>query len=88
MSDLRNVGLFSHTQAGKTQLAEAILFCAKENNRLGKVIDGTSLMDYDPEEQRRQITLSPSLNNLSWNKIKINIVDTPGEINFFTDSIF
>ncbi len=88
MSDLRNIGLFGHTQAGKTQLAEAILFCGKENNRLGKVMDGTSLMDYDPEEQRRQISLSPSFNNLTWNKTKINILDTPGEINFFTDSIF
>ena len=88
MSYAKNVGLFGHTQSGKTQLADAILFCAKENNRFGKVDDETSLMDYEPEEQRRRITLKPSFNNFTLNKIKVNIVDTPGESNFFTDGRF
>jgi elongation factor G len=88
MSDFRNVGLFAHTGAGKTSLADAMLYSAKENTRLGKVADGTSLMDFEPEEIRRKLTLTSAFNNLTWKKCSVNIVDTPGESNFFTDSTF
>jgi len=88
MSDVRNIGLFAHTGSGKTSLADAMLFCTKENSRLGKVDNNTSLLDTEPEEQRRKITLSTSVCSMEWNKLCLNLIDTPGESNFFTDAIF
>ena len=58
--NLRTVGMISHGGAGKTSLAEAMLFTTGNTNRLGKVDDGTSILDYDPEEISREITLSSS----------------------------
>ena len=58
---IRNVGMFSHGGEGKTSIVEAMLFLAGENNRLGKVDDGSSLMDYEPEEIERKATISSSL---------------------------
>jgi len=83
--DLRNVALISHGGAGKTSLADAFLFDAKVNNRLGKVDDGTSLLDFEPEELKRYKTLSSSLHHFKWEKCEINIIDTPGDANFSAD---
>ncbi|MDD5007731.1 MAG: elongation factor G [Syntrophorhabdaceae bacterium] len=83
---IRNIGIFSHGGEGKTSIVEAMLFLAGENNRLGKVDDGTSLMDYEPEEVERKITISSSLACFEWAKHKINMLDTPGDDNFISDA--
>lgn len=85
---VRNVGLFAHGGDGKTSIAEAILFVSGENNRLGSVNDGTSLMDFEPEEIERKITISSSLAFIEWRKHKINLLDTPGDDNFISDAKF
>lgn len=83
---LRNVGLVAHVGSGKTSLAEAILFNGKSTNRLGKVDDGTSNMDFEPEEIKRKITISTSFHHADWKKYYINIIDTPGDDNFLSDT--
>lgn len=83
---LRNVGLISHVGAGKTSLAEAILFNGKATTRLGNVDDGTSNLDYEPEETKRKITISTSFHHCNWKKQIINIIDTPGDDNFLSDT--
>lgn len=83
---IRNVGIFSHGGEGKTSIVEAMLFLAGENTRLGRVDDGTSLMDYEPEEVERKVTISSSLACFDWGKNKINFIDTPGDDNFISDA--
>jgi len=83
---IRNVGIFSHGGEGKTSIVEAMLFLSGENTRLGRVDDGTSLMDYEPEEVDRKITISSSLACFEWDKHKINFIDTPGDDNFVADA--
>jgi elongation factor G len=86
IEDLRTVGVISHGGAGKTSLAEAMLFTTGNTKRLGKVDDGTSILDYDPEEIARAITLSSSFCRLIWKESPITIVDTPGDFNFLADT--
>ena len=83
---IRNLGLFSHGGEGKTSIVDAMLFLAGENTRLGRVDDGTSLMDYEPEEIDRKATISSTLACFEWNKYKINLLDTPGDDNFMYDA--
>ncbi len=82
----RCIGLVGHGGTGKTSVGEAMLFCSKENSRLGKVDDGSSILDYEPEELKRKSTISSSFANFKWNKHIINLIDTPGDFNFFTES--
>ncbi len=86
VDDIRNVGLFGHGSDGKTSLAEAILFTTGENTRLGSVDEGTSLMDYEPEEVHKRISLTASFAQFEWNKHRINLIDTPGDPNFIADA--
>ena len=86
ITDLRTVGVVSHGGAGKTSLAEAILFTTGNTKRLGKVDDGTSILDYDPEEIARKITLSSSFCRFVWKNSPITIIDTPGDFNFLVDT--
>ena len=83
---LRNLGIIAHGGAGKTSLAEAILFDAGRIDRLGRVDDGTSTMDYEPEEIKRKISITSSLDHCEWNDHFIHIVDTPGYGNFIADT--
>jgi len=83
---LRNVGLVAHVGSGKTSLAEAILFNGKLINRLGRVDDGTSQMDFEQEEIKRKITISTSFHHSNWKKHIINVIDTPGDDNFLSDT--
>jgi elongation factor G len=83
---LRNIALIAHGKAGKTTLAEAMLFDGKASDRLGRVDDGTSVMDFEPEEIKRSLTISSAFNHLEWNKHKINLIDTPGDANFIIDT--
>jgi elongation factor G len=85
-ANLRNLGIVAHGGAGKTSLVEAMLFNTGMNERLGKVDDGTSSMDFEPEEIKRQITISSSLNHCEWKKHSLHLVDTPGYSNFIHDT--
>uniref|UniRef100_A0A7C3MLC7 Elongation factor G n=1 Tax=Dictyoglomus thermophilum TaxID=14 RepID=A0A7C3MLC7_DICTH len=80
--NLRNVGLFGHGGAGKTSLAEAILYTAKVIDRIGKVENGNTVSDFEPEEIKRGISLSLSVLPLEWKVKKINVIDTPGYADF------
>jgi len=81
-AQLRNLCLVSHGGAGKTTLAEAFLYDAGVIDRLGKVDDGTSAMDFDAEEIKRKITINAAIAAVPWKDSKINIVDTPGYFDF------
>jgi elongation factor G len=84
---VRNVVLVGHGGAGKTSLAEAMLFMAGETKRLGTVDDGHSSLDYDPEEIKRQMTVNLSLAPVTHKGVKINVIDTPGFADFMGDAI-
>ena len=83
---LRNVGLVAHVGSGKTSLAEAMLFIGKATTRLGRVDDGTSNLDFEPEEIKRKITISTAFHHGNWKKHYINLIDTPGDNNFLSDT--
>ena len=82
IKNLRNVGLIGHGAVGKTSLAEALLFYSGNSDRLGKVEDGTTITDFEPEEKRRGISLSATLAPINFGKTKINLVDIPGYFDF------
>jgi elongation factor G len=86
IDQLRNIGLVAHGDAGKTSLAEAMLYTSGASDRLGKVGDVSCVMDYDPDEIKRGITINASLAFCEWNNHKINIVDTPGYVNFIAET--
>lgn len=81
-AQIRNVGLFSHGGAGKTSLAEALLFTSKATTRLGRVDEGNTVSDYDPDEQKRHISVQLSVAPVEWNDCKINLIDSPGYAEF------
>ncbi|HEY8389524.1 MAG TPA: GTP-binding protein, partial [Clostridia bacterium] len=80
--DIRNIALIGHTGEGKTTVAEAMLFCGKAIDRMGKVPDGNTVMDFDPEEVSRHISISLATANIEWEGCKINIIDVPGFFDF------
>ncbi|MBS3943625.1 MAG: elongation factor G [Dethiobacter sp.] len=82
---IRNVALISHGGAGKTSLAEAMLFSSGAINRLGKIEAGTTTTDFDPDEIRKRVTINVSLAPLEWQGVKINLLDTPGYFDFIGD---
>jgi elongation factor G len=82
---IRNVALVGHGGVGKTTLAEALLHRAGTINRLGRVEDGTTVSDHDPEEQRRGISLSLAITPFEWKGHKVNLIDTPGYADFLGD---
>ncbi len=83
---VRNFAIIAHNGSGKTSLAEALLYTAKATSRLGKVDDGTSVLDYEPEEIKRHISISTACHHLSWKKNKVYLLDTPGDDNFLAES--
>ncbi|MDD5037794.1 MAG: elongation factor G, partial [Dehalococcoidales bacterium] len=85
LDNLRNTVLLSHAGAGKTSLSEAILFSSKAINRLGKVDDGTTTSDYEPEEIKHKISLNLTVLPCEWNETKINLLDTPGYSDFVSE---
>ena len=80
--NIRNVALVGHAGAGKTSLAEACWYLTGQADRLGRVADGTTVCDFDPEEIRRKASLSTALLPLEWKDTKINLLDTPGLFDF------
>jgi elongation factor G len=83
---IRNVAVVGHRGVGKTSLVEAMLFQAGKTNRLGTVEQGSTVADWEDEEQKRQMSLSGSLLHLEWHDRKINVVDTPGDAGFQADT--
>lgn len=83
---LRNLGIVGQGDAGKTSLIEAILYNTGMTDRLGKVDDGSSNMDFEPEETKRRITITSKLHHCEWNGHDLHIVDTPGYTNFLHDT--
>src|SRR3989304_9155843 len=86
VSQIRNIAIIAGGGAGKTSLAEAILFDTKGTDRLGKVIEGSSILDFEPEEIARQITINSSLGYCEWKKHKINFIDAPGYADFIAEA--
>ena len=84
--DIRNVAIIAHSGAGKTSLGEAFLFNAKVTDRLCRVDDGNSNLDFEPEEIKRKTTIATSFHHIPWKKKVINILDTPGDLNFLSDT--
>lgn len=82
IENLRNIGLIGHGGSGKTSLIEALLFHTGNTDRLGKVEEGTTVSDFDPEEKKRGISLSASIAPIEFNNTKINLVDIPGYFDF------
>jgi elongation factor G len=82
---LRNLAIVGHGGTGKTSLCESILYVSGKSERLGRVDDATSAMDYEPEEQKRRVSISSAANFVEWDKHKINFIDTPGDSNFAFD---
>ncbi len=83
---LRNIALIAHGGAGKTSLAEAMLFNGGVTKRLGRVEDGNTAMDFEPEEIKRGSSISSGFHQLEWKKHTITVIDTPGDQNFFSDT--
>ena len=83
---IRNVALVGHGGAGKTAVAEALLFAAGKTTRVGRVEDGNTVMDFEPEEIERQISLGLGIASFTHNGFKINLVDTPGYADFVGDA--
>ena len=84
---IRNVALVGHRGSGKTSLHEALLFEARATNRLGSVLDGTTVSDAEPDEQARKMSISLALSSFEWDDRKINLIDTPGEPSFVADAL-
>ena len=80
--NIRNIALLGHGGSGKTSLAEAMLYLTGETDRLGTVTAGNTVCDYDPEEVSRKISISASVAPMMWKDIKINVIDTPGYLDF------
>lgn len=84
---IRNIALTGHSGSGKTSLTEALLFKAGATDRLGKVADGNTVSDYDPEEIKRQVSVSTSIAPFAWGSTKINLIDTPGLFDFAGETV-
>lgn len=85
-AQIRNLALIGHSGCGKTSLAEALLFGAGTTSRLGKVDDGSSILDFEPEEIKRKITISTAFHHYQWKKYAVYLADTPGDDNFLADT--
>src|SRR6266540_48008 len=86
IAKIRNVGFAGHGGVGKTSLVEAILFACGAVNRLGKVEDGTTTTDFDPDEIKRKISLNTAVAYCDWKGHRLNLVDTPGYGDFVADA--
>ncbi|AEU34920.1 elongation factor G [Granulicella mallensis] len=82
LAKCRNIGIMAHIDAGKTTTTERILFYTGVNHRIGEVHEGTATMDWMEQEQERGITITSAATTCTWNGIRINIIDTPGHVDF------
>ena len=79
---LRNIGVVAHIDAGKTTVSERFLFYTGVERRLGEVHEGTAVMDWMDEERRRGITITSAATTVPWQQHSINLIDTPGHVDF------
>jgi elongation factor G len=79
---IRNIGIVAHIDAGKTTLTERMLFFTQTSHRLGEVDRGTTITDFDPEEQERGITIYSAAVSFRWRDVTVNLIDTPGHVDF------
>src|SRR2546421_5050008 len=84
---IRNVALVGHRGSGKTSVHEALLFQAGATNRLGSVLEGTTMSDSDTDEKARQMSISAALASFEWQDRKVNLIDTPGDSSFVADAL-
>src|SRR5213082_3684466 len=82
LSRCRNIGIMAHIDAGKTTTTERILFYTGRTHRIGEVHEGTATMDWMEQEQERGITITSAATTASWRDTQINIIDTPGHVDF------
>jgi elongation factor G len=82
LEQLRNIGVIAHIDAGKTTVTERMLFYTHASHRVGRVDDGTTVTDYDPEEQERGITINSACVTFPWKDVTLNLIDTPGHVDF------
>ena len=82
LETIRNIGIIAHIDAGKTTLTERMLFFTKTSHRLGEVDRGTTITDFDPEEQERGITIYSAAVSFRWQDVTVNLIDTPGHVDF------
>src|ERR1700751_5715991 len=82
LKDTRNIGIMAHIDAGKTTTTERILYYTGVNYKIGEVHEGTATMDWMVQEQERGITITSAATTCFWNDIRINIIDTPGHVDF------
>src|SRR5690349_16916216 len=82
VDNIRNIGIIAHIDAGKTTTTERVLFYAGASHRMGDVDEGTTVTDFDPEEQQRGITIYSAAISCKWRDWQINIIDTPGHVDF------
>ena len=82
VQNIRNVCLLGHSGSGKTALAESLLYMTGAIDRMGRAADGNTVCDYDPEETKRQISLSTAVAPLDYKGCRINVLDTPGAFDF------
>ena len=83
---IRNIALIGHGGAGKTSLAEAMLYKSGTIKRFGKIEEGNTAMDFEPEELKRRSSISSGFHQFSWKNHTVNLIDTPGDQNFFSDT--
>ena len=79
---LRNIGIIAHIDAGKTTVTERMLYYSGFTHRVGQVDKGTTVTDYDPEEQERGITIQSACVSFPWRDVTVNLIDTPGHVDF------
>ncbi|MBV8947100.1 MAG: elongation factor G, partial [Solirubrobacterales bacterium] len=84
---IRNVALVGHRGSGKTSLHEALLFQAGAINRMGAVLEGTTVSDADPDEKARQMSITAAMATFEWQERKVNLIDTPGDSSFIADAL-
>jgi len=82
IEQLRNIGVIAHIDAGKTTVTERMLFYTGATHRMGEVDKGTTVTDYDPEEQQRGITINAACVTFEWKDVVVNLIDTPGHVDF------
>ncbi|MHC4224879.1 MAG: GTP-binding protein, partial [Planctomycetota bacterium] len=81
-SHVRNIGIIAHIDAGKTTVTERVLFYTGKEHRMGEVHEGAARMDWMAEEQERGITITAAATRIEWDGFAINLIDTPGHVDF------
>ncbi len=82
LEDYRNIGIMAHIDAGKTTTTERVLYYTGKSHKMGEVHDGAATMDWMEQEQERGITITSAATTAYWNDKRINIIDTPGHVDF------